>query len=124
MAVETLNTRACRRVACDAVAVGTAPSRVLLIPWGRVESSKGHFTFDQQAADLVVAAFTSQQVDLPIDYEHGTLGGEYTSPDGVAPAAAWIKSLQIVPGEGLFGRIEWTDRGCQRRRENAVNQPF
>jgi hypothetical protein len=111
MAVETLNTSACQRVVCDAVAVDAAPLRVLLIPWGRVESSKGDFLVDQESADLVVAAFTGQSVDIPVDYEHQTLGGEYSSPSGAAPAAAWIKSLQVVPGEGIFGRVEWTVRG-------------
>jgi len=100
-----------RRVVCDRIAVDSAPSRVLLVPWGNVESSQGHFLVDQEAADLVVAAFSERRVDIPIDYEHGTLGGEYAAPDGTAPAAAWIKSIEVVPGEGLFGTVEWTQRG-------------
>jgi phage I-like protein len=52
--------------------------------------------------------FEAQGNDLPIDYEHQTLGGRYASPTGQAPAAGWIKRLDAVEGEGLVAEVAWT----------------
>ncbi len=86
------------------------PGRVVIAPWGQVESEKGVFFVDDESAELVVRAFAEHGTDLPIDYEHQTLGGEFASPDGRAPAAGWIKSLAAEPGVGIVGQIEWTDQ--------------
>ncbi|MBN2128275.1 MAG: hypothetical protein JW741_02225 [Sedimentisphaerales bacterium] len=111
MAVETIERAACRRVVCDQVDVTAAPSRVLLVPWGEVVSTKGEFTIDDASAAAMIATFLQHGADLPIDYEHQTLGGEFSSPDGRAPAAGWIRGLEAVPGEGVIGQVEWTERG-------------
>lgn len=89
----------------------TAPQRILVAPWGRVESTNGNFVVDQEGIDLAVAAFLEHGTDLPIDYEHQTLGGSYASPNGQAPAAGWIKAMSAEPEVGLFAEIEWTDQG-------------
>lgn len=90
------------------------PSRVLLTPWGSVESTNGSFIVDEESARLVVAAFEEHGTDLPIDYEHQTLGGEFASHDGQAPAAGWIKRVLAEPGVGLLAEIEWTDQAAAR----------
>lgn len=87
----------------------SVPTRVLLAPWGQVESANGEFIVDEESGRLVAEAFASQGTDLPIDYEHQTLGGEFASPSGQAPAAGWIKSLEVVPNEGLVATVEWTE---------------
>jgi phage I-like protein len=87
------------------------PTRVLLAPWGRVESANGDFVVDAESVAEAVAAFERQATDLPIDYEHQTLGGVYSSPTGQAPAAGWIKRLVGEVGVGLFAEIEWTPQG-------------
>ncbi len=92
---------------------GTVPNRVLLAPWGTVESSNGSFVLDDESARLAVAAFQEHGTDLPIDYEHQTLGGTYASPNGRAPAAGWIKGLSVEPGVGLVAAIEWTERATK-----------
>lgn len=84
------------------------PDRVLLAPWGQVESTNGSFIVDEESIALATAAMTEQATDTPIDYEHQTLGGSYASPNGRAPAAGWIKQLEAEPGVGLLARIEWT----------------
>jgi len=89
------------------------PSRLLLAPWGRVESTNGVFVVDEESAQLVIEAFAAHGTDLPVDYEHQTLGGRYASPDGQAPAAAWVKQIAAEPGTGLFAQIEWTDKAKQ-----------
>ncbi len=87
------------------------PSRLLLAPWGHVESTNGTFVVDEESARHAVAAFAEHGTDLPIDYEHQTLGGEFASPSGQAPAAGWIKNLAGEPGVGLMAEIEWTPQG-------------
>jgi phage I-like protein len=86
---------------------------VLLSPWGTVESSNGSFVLDDESTRLAVAAFQEHGTDLPIDYEHQTLGGTYASPNGRAPAAGWIKALSVEPGVGLVATIEWTERATK-----------
>lgn len=83
--------------------------RLLLAPWGMVESTSGDFVVDEESARLAIAAFEAHGTDLPIDYEHQTLGGAYAAPSGRAPAAGWIKRIVAEPGVGLFGEIEWTE---------------
>ena len=87
---------------------GAAPPRVLIAPWGGVESTNGSFIVDEESAELAVEAFLKHGTDLPIDYEHQTLGGAYASPTGHAPAAGWIKRLIAQTGVGLLADIEWT----------------
>ena len=86
-----------------------APERVVVVPWGEVESSAGRFVLDEEAGAAAVRAFVEHATDLPIDYEHQTLGGAYASPDGTAPAAGWITRLEAVPGRGLVATVNWTD---------------
>ncbi len=58
-------------------------------------------------ADAVVRATRALINDLPIDYEHQT---QNATPSGQpAPAAGWVKDLQ-VRGDGIYGRLGWTDR--------------
>ncbi len=99
-------TRALRSAPLDADAV---PGRVLLAPWGAVESTRGAFVVDEESARLVVEAFEAHGTDLPIDFEHQTLGGAYAAPNGQAPAAGWIKRLVVEPGVGVVADIAWTD---------------
>ncbi len=92
----------------------TVPHRILLAPWGNVESSNGSFVVDEESARLALQAFEEHGTDLPIDYEHQTLGGVYASPSGQAPAAGWIKRIFAEWGVGLLAEIEWTDQAKQR----------
>jgi phage I-like protein len=88
--------------------------RVLLAPWGIVESRSGTFVVDRESADAVLASFDEQGVELPVDYEHQTLGGSFASPTGQAPAAGWIRRLEVVEGEGIFGHVSWTASAAQQ----------
>ena len=88
------------------------PARVLLTPWGSVDSTNGSFVVDEEAVQLTVQAFEAHGTDLPIDYEHQTLGGSYSSPTGQAPAAGWMKRVFGEVGVGLLADIEWTDQAA------------
>lgn len=114
----------CDRVVLEASALpmlasdaSDVPSSVLVAPWGEVRSAVGSFLVDEEAAQAAIAAFREHGTDLPIDYEHQTLGGAFSSPDGLAPAAGWIKSLRLVTPQsaapdgiepGLWADVSWT----------------
>lgn len=90
------------------------PTRVVVTPWGAVESEGGDFVVDEESAQMVIDAFESHGTDLPIDYEHQTLGGSYSSPSGQAPAAGWVKCIEAQSGAGLVAEIEWTEPAIEQ----------
>ncbi len=99
-----------RRLTAASLAGTAVPDRVLLAPWGHVEGSNGSFVVDDESAQAVIEGFERHGTDLPIDYEHQTLGGAYASPTGQAPAAGWIKRISAESGVGLVAEIEWTEQ--------------
>lgn len=101
-------------IASSELAGGEVPTRVLVAPWGDIESESGSFRVDDISAELSMEAFAKHGTDVPIDYEHQTLGGRYSSPSGQAPAAGWIKALSARPGVGLFAEIEWTEQATEQ----------
>jgi len=95
------------------------PVRVLIAPWGEVASANGTFVLDESAGEAVLATFHEHGTDIPVDYEHQSLGGAYASPSGQAPAAGWIRGLLVCrPGEddepGLYADVDWTLGGRER----------
>ena len=92
---------------------GAAPTRILIAPWGDVESTRGQFSVDGQAVAATIEQFREHGTDIPIDFEHQTLGGSYASPDGLAPAAGWIKDLIGIESVGLMADVEWTELGLE-----------
>ncbi len=86
-----------------------APSEIVVFPTGTVETTKyDPFTVDAESAQRCIAAFRALGRDLVIDYEHQTLGGEYSSPDGKARAAGWITQLRWDESRGLVASVRWT----------------
>lgn len=98
------------------MATEDVPARILIAPWGEVQSTNGDFLVDEQGVQAAIAQFREHGTDLPIDFEHQTLGGAYSSPDGLAPAAGWIKSLMAEPAVGLMAEVQWTPRGIEQLR--------
>ncbi len=116
-----------QQVVMESAALGEsqAPTDIFIAPWGEVRTSSGTFVVDEQACAATIAAFESHGTDLPVDYEHQTLGGPYSSPSGQAPAAGWIKALSIVSPDqaassdesrsaGLWARVEWTGEAARK----------
>ena len=87
---------------------------VVLVPDGQVKVSNGpDILVDAKAAKAVIEAFEKQGVELPVDYDHQTLGGKYAAPDGRAPAAGWITALHYKPGAGILAKqVRWTNHGA------------
>jgi len=103
---------------------GQAPEWIRLLPTGDVRSTRGDFVVDPAAIDAILAAHVARGIDTVIDYEHQTLGGEFQSPDGTAPAAGWIREFSVRE-DGLWGRAEWTPRGAAlvANREYRYHSP-
>lgn len=101
-------------LAASPVGGAPVPTEVLIVPWGQVDSTNGSFIVDDESARLAIEAFEAHGTDLPVDYEHQTLGGPFTSPTGQAPAAGWIKKLEARPGQGIFAHVEWTDAAAEQ----------
>ena len=83
---------------------GEAPAEIQVIPHGFHKTPKGDFICDKESAALVLREFESQVNDMVADYEHQTLSG------AEAPAAGWIKGLVDKGADGIWAKIEWTDR--------------
>lgn len=86
---------------------GNVPEWVQLLPSGQVHSVKGDFKVDDESASSIIDYYKSRENDIVIDYEHQTL-------DGVeAPAAGWIKEIENRGKEGIWAKVEWTERAQQ-----------
>jgi len=127
-----------KTIALDAARIAGAeksqalPTHILIVPFGDVTSAAGSFVNDESAMEAIIEAFTDHGTELPIDYEHQTLGGAYASPTGQAPAAGWIRSLIAIASEedatahtlphstpGLWAEVSWTANAEQQLREKA-----
>jgi phage I-like protein len=84
------------------------PEWVQLIPAGTFTGRDGRGPF--HAGDLARVIARTQEllagVDAVIDFDHAADLGKGTP----APAAGWIREFAIKP-DGLFARVEWTERG-------------
>jgi phage I-like protein len=101
------------------VSDGKAPDWVELIPPGpNVTGRDGRqWLFDEQAGMLVQSSFLGRAIDLPIDWEHATQ--HRASKGESAPAAGWIKQLELRNG-ALWGLVDWTPRAS----EQVINREY
>lgn len=93
------------------------PKRIRVIPAGTSRRRSGEtFVCNAEDAAAVLADFKRHGVELPIDVEHQTLGGQYASPDGKAPAVGWMSNLEWVEGkgedeDGVWADVSWNAEG-------------
>ncbi|MEM5789923.1 MAG: phage protease, partial [Syntrophobacteraceae bacterium] len=102
------------------------PTEFQIFPEGQVEiKGEQPFVVDDTAMNQVITQFQGRGLDMVIDYEHQTEGGEYSSPDGKAPAAGWIKSLENRGADGLWAKVAWTEAAMEflRKREYRYFSP-
>ncbi len=86
----------------------SAPEWIQLMPMGEVRFRDGREPVFVREAAAVIQASLSDTDALPIDYDHQT---DFTRDSGnAAPAAGWLRELQ-VRDDGIWGRVEWTERG-------------
>lgn len=110
-------TRSTSQIAlCAAVPITDGvPEWVHLLPAGeiRTNDNRGPYTVASMAA---LAASLKDGDKLPIDECHAT---DLAAPQGgAAPARGWIVALE-ARGDGLWGRVEWTDTGQALLKDKA-----
>lgn len=98
---------------------GQVPEWVQVFPLGLVRSTAGDFTVDAESVSSIIAEFKKQGNDMVIDYEHQTQKGIE------APAGGWVKELEDRGQDGLWARIEWTEkaRGYIKNKEYRYFSP-
>jgi len=111
---------------------GTAvPTEFQLLPFGQVQikGSENPLIVDEDGMRSASQAFADRGLDMVIDYEHQTLGktkdADFSSPNGQAPAAGWIRALEPRGREGLWAKVEWTEKAREylARREYRYFSP-
>lgn len=93
---------------------------IQLIPAGAFAGRDGRGPYDagDQAAMQAVVQNSLQRAgatELVVDYDHQSVYGAIPGVGGRAPAAGWIKELQVRP-DGIYGRVEWTATAAQAIR--------
>jgi phage I-like protein len=91
------------------------PGAFQIFPAGQVNiEGEEPITVDDAAMDRVIQHFRARGLDMVIDYEHQTEEGN------PAPAAGWIKDLENRGVDGLWARVEWT----QKAGEYLANREY
>jgi phage I-like protein len=91
------------RIVCGASQMA-GTNEIQLLPHGLVKRKNVDFISDAQARKEMIEHFNSEKNDVVVDYEHQTL------KDVQAPAAGWIKELIDKGKDGLWARVEWTQK--------------
>jgi phage I-like protein len=83
----------------------TPPKEMRIFPMGMIDTAKGPFIFDEEAAKMCMAAYSDQGNELFFDYDHRSLS-EMGPPDS-GKAAGWF--LLELRADGLWAvNIRWT----------------
>ena len=96
-----------------AVAEGTAPDWVHLLPGGRFDGTAngGSGPWDLRDPRAVISASMAAGRPLVIDYDHQTDFGARPNVGGTARAAGWITEIEART-DGLWAKVEWTKEGA------------
>ena len=88
-------------------------NRLVLIPEGQFSGLDGRphdapfWSLTAERGRQIALALNNRNIDMVIDYEHGTLKSQADSKP--APASGWIKSFEYVDGVGLCSSdFKWT----------------
>lgn len=97
---------------CEANGAITAPEYIQILPAGKITPNDGRGPWVMDNAEEVIAETRRRfgNLDILLDYNHQS---EHSAKNGrPAPAAGWITGLEARP-EGIFGKVEWTERGAE-----------
>ena len=70
---------------------------------------------DARSAEAIIKAFEGKGNEVPIDYEHQTVGGKFSRADGLSPAAGWVTATRPLLLPHLPGRREAAQEVCPQR---------
>jgi phage I-like protein len=100
--------RASRQIALSiAIAGDEPPTEFRIFTAGDVETTKGKFLFDDEAAASVLAEYEAHGIDLMIDYDHASLASVSLDPATAGKAAGWF-NLEVRDGELWAVNVRWT----------------
>jgi len=91
------------------------PSEFRIFASGKVETTKGTFTFDEAAAKSVMADYKAHGIDLMIDYDHASLASASLDPATAGKAAGWF-NLELRMGELWAVNVRWTEPAAEALR--------
>lgn len=81
------------------------PEKIQIVPLGQwTDHPQGPFKVSKDDVLKIISNADDKANDIVIDYEHQTL------KDVEAPAAGWIKEFVNNGEDGLFAKVEWTER--------------
>jgi len=84
-----------------------APEWIQVFRAGTVEIEDGEpAVMDAAGAKAIIDYFERLKHDMVVDYEHQTLTGEQS------PAAGWIRALEWRGIDGLWAKVDWTDKAA------------
>lgn len=83
------------------------PTEFRLFTAGKVQTEKGVFLFDQEAAKLVEEGIKRRKTELMFDYNHASLDPKPLDPERAARAAGW-HDVEVRNGELWAVNIRWT----------------
>lgn len=83
------------------------PTEFRIFTAGKVETTKGTFLFDVQAAAAVMADYEAHGIELMIDYDHASLAGLVLDPAQAGKAAGWF-TPEVRAGELWATNVRWT----------------
>jgi phage I-like protein len=107
-------------VAASAAALGAADAAsgtwIQIVPAGTFSARDGRGPFkagDKAAMQQIVDRTRDYHGanDIVVDYDHQSIFGAKDGVGGTAPAAGWVKELQVRDG-GIYGRVEWTEKAA------------
>lgn len=99
------------------VELGGATDWVQLLPSGTFGARDGRGPYKADAAAVLAATLArAGSAELVIDYDHQSDFGAQPGVGGVAPAAGWIKKMEIRDGS-IWGQVEWTQRAAEHLRQ-------
>jgi phage I-like protein len=90
----------------------TLPERLLVVPWGSVDTNQGKVTCNELALAVLKANQDAAKYDrVALDFSHNTVPGTEHYQGEPAKIAA-LGSLSIEQGRGIFlTDLEWTPEG-------------
>jgi phage I-like protein len=111
------------QIGVDTLAVidgGKPGGWIILLPNGRFSGrdGRGPYSVNNATHMAVVVTETKKRAgitELVIDYDHQSMFSAVPGVGGLAPAAGWIKEYE-VRDDGLYGRVEWTEKAAQAIR--------
>jgi hypothetical protein len=89
------------------------PDRFRIFTAGKVETSKGTFIFDADAAAAVMADYEAQGNELMVDYDHASLSALAVDPALASRAAGWF-GLELAADGSLWAvNVRWTQPAAE-----------